>query len=328
MSREGRPAVVGPAGQDVIELTVTATRSHLVHAATVLRSLAEAMPHQPVRVHLLHDGPVTDEDLAPVRGSLAPFPIEVVGVAVPPDLQTRLPGHRFHVSAWFRVLLPRLAPHLDRAVHLDVDAIVVDDLVPLWELDLQGRLFAAVANPLYPFQPEHWRTDLGLTAPREYPNTGVLVMDLARMRSDGLVDELLRYADTHPDNAWPEQDALAATCRGRWHELHPRWNVQTTLFDLDLGQLPYTSAELAEALARPAVVHYIGPYKPWTYACQHPLRHLYHHARSRTSYPTADPPVTPRQRLMRRLREPDRARVSAGLARARPIARTLRRGPG
>ena len=314
----------GSQGRGVVELTVTATRSHLVHAATMLRSLCEAAPERALRVHLLHDGPVTATDLRPLRASLEPFPVRVVDVPVPVSLQRRLPSHRFHVSAWFRVLLPRLAPHLDRALHVDVDAVVLEDLATLWETDLQGRLFAAVANPLYPFQPPHWRHDLGLAGPREYPNTGVMLMDLQRMREVELVDRLLAYASTHPDNAWPEQDALATTCRGEWLELHPRWNVQTTLYDLDLGQLPFTSAEVAGALARPAVVHYIGPYKPWTHACHHPLRHLYHHARAATAYGLAMEPPTWRQRVMRRLQEEDRARVALAEHRIRRFLRPLR----
>lgn len=316
----------GPGPDDVLDVTATATRSHLVHAATMLRSLGEAMPTQPVRVHLLHDGPVTTNDLAPLRGSLEPFPIEVVDVPVPASLQRRLPGHQFHVSAWFRVLLPRLAPGLDRVVHLDVDTVVLDDLAPLWDVELHDQLFAAVANPLYPFQPPHWRTELRLSHPREYPNTGVLVMDLPRMREAGLVDRLLAYADRHPDNAWPEQDALAATCRGQWLELAPRWNVQTPLYDLDREQLPYSSTELAEALSRPAIVHYIGPYKPWTYACHHPLRHLYHHARAATAYEPAVQSPTRRQRVMRRLLEEDRNRLAIVEHRVRRALRRFRGG--
>ena len=62
--------------------------------------------------------------------------------------------------------------------------------------------------------------------------------------------------------------------RRRVH-LHPRWNAQSTLFELPLKRLPFTPQEVAEARTRPAVIHYIGPFKPWHYLCKHPLRGLY-----------------------------------------------------
>lgn len=294
----------------MIDVTVTATSSHVAHAATMLRSMVDVMPAANLRVHLLHDGSVDDDDLHMLRTSLDEGRVAVRALAVPTEMQRRFPGHRFHISAWFRVLLPVLAPELDRALHVDVDAVVVDDVTDLWETPLGDNLFAAVANPLYPFQPQHWRVDLGLRHPREYLNSGVLLMDLARMRDEGLVDTLAAYVAANPDNRWPEQDALAATCRGRWLELAPRWNLQTTLFDLDVDELPYDLGEVAAALGDPAIVHYIGPYKPWTHACHHPLRHLYHHARSRTSFPPAERRRTRRTAVMRRLQEHDRARVA------------------
>lgn len=294
----------------MIDLTVTATRSHLVHATTMLWSLAQSAPQRSFRVHLLHDGTVASADLEPVRDSLAGFDLELYPVAVPKDLQRSFPSHRFHVSAWFRILLPVLVPDLSRAIHVDVDTVVLDDVQALWDQDLDGRLFAAATNPLYPFQPQHWRTDLGLRSARDYLNSGVLVMDLDRMRDEGLVARLQAYAQARPDNRWPEQDALAATCSLRWLELPPRWNVQNTVYDLDADDLPYSSQELAEALARPAIVHFIGPYKPWTYACHHPLRHLYHEARNHTAYPPAALVPSRRQRVMRRLQEQDRARLA------------------
>lgn len=302
--------MTGAAPPDRLPLTVTATRSHLPHAATMLQSLQESTPDRAFHVHLLHGGDVTDADLDPVRRTLAPSGSTLQDHAVPQPVQARLPAPQLHVSAWFRVLLPDLVPDLDRIVHIDVDAVVVDDVSPLWGVDLDGAWLAAAVNALYPFQPPYYRTHLGLDEPSEYLNSGVMVMDLAAMRADGMVEQVLDYAADHPDNLWNDQDALAVVARGRWRRLHPRWNCQSTLYEVDANQLDLDPDEVEEALRRPAIVHFIGPFKPWTHGCQHPLRHLWRQARARTPYGPHVPQRTKRDVVYRPLRAPARARLT------------------
>jgi lipopolysaccharide biosynthesis glycosyltransferase len=195
------------------------------------------------------------------------------------------PAGPFHQAAWCRVFLPELLTNLDKVVYLDSDLIVTDSLVPLWETDISGHLLAAVTNPLYPFMPD-WPTQvLGLPDRRQYFNSGVLLMNLASMRTAGCTEELRRYARNHPDNRCPDQDALSALFHSWRLPLHPRWNVQTTLFDLPASLLPFSPAQVQEALEAPAVIHFIGPFKPWQYLCRHPLQQLYFDHLEQTPWP-------------------------------------------
>ncbi|HVT36945.1 MAG TPA: glycosyltransferase, partial [Nevskiaceae bacterium] len=97
---------------------------------------------------------------------------------------------------------------------------------------------------------------------------------------EGTAEKLAEFARTHPHLHYPDQDALNVVCRGRWLHLQPRWNAQSTFFQLRDTDLPLPPEQSREARAHPALVHYIGPFKPWTYMCTHPLRQLYFdHAR-------------------------------------------------
>jgi FkbM family methyltransferase len=254
------------------------------HCGTMLRSLLRQQAPGTVEVSVLHRGDLA----ADTRGKLARV-VEGAGaslrwLAVGPDRLRGFPTARFHVACWYRILLPELLPDTERILYLDADMLVLDDVASLWRTALDGRLFAAVVNPLYPFMPDRVRM-LGLARPQEYLNSGVLLMDLARMRDARLVDQLRAYAGRHPNNSWPEQDALSVVCRGAWQAVPPRWNAQNTLFDLPLRQLPFPAPEVAEARARPAIVHFIGPQKPWHYLCRHPLRRRYAEFRRGTPWP-------------------------------------------
>jgi lipopolysaccharide biosynthesis glycosyltransferase len=73
--------------------------------------------------------------------------------------------------------------------------------------------------------------------------------------------------------------------RGRWVKLHPRWNVQTTLYDLPTWLLPFPKEVTREAVQQPAVIHYNGPFKPWQYLSKHPMRGLYFEHLKGTPWP-------------------------------------------
>lgn len=258
----------------MIEVACSADAGYLPHVSAMLHSLLSHTEERPLRVWLMHGPELPLEGRERVAQVVESLGGELRLLPVPDELMAGFPTSRFHYSCWYRILLPELLPDVDRVLYLDCDVIVTDDLEPLWSTDLGDRLFAACTNPLY--RPM-FRTvsELGVEDRRDYLNSGVLLLDLARLREEGLSDQLRTYAAQHPDNTCPEQDALSVVMRGRWLQLHPRWNLQTALLDRPKRKLPFPAPVVEEAVASPAVVHFNGPFKPWHYHCRHPLRELY-----------------------------------------------------
>lgn len=260
----------------MIEVACSADTPYLPHVSAMLHSLLTHTQQRPLRIWLMYGKTLSEDGRARVTEVVTGGKAQIEFFRVPDELMVGFPTSKFHYSCWYRILLPDLLPQLDRILYLDCDVIVTDDLEPLWSTDLGDKPFAACINPMLKPMLKPVR-EMGIEDPRDYLNSGVLLLDLARLREERLSSRLREYAIAHPDNQCPEQDALSVLMRGRWVSLHPRWNAQSALYDDDLpiSKSPFSAQQTEEALARPAIVHFNGPFKPWHYWCQHRLRHLY-----------------------------------------------------
>lgn len=269
----------------MIEIACSADTPYLPHVSVMLRSLLVHTRQRPLRIWLTHGTELSGDGCARLEAVVTELGATLEYVPVPEGMMTGFSKKKFHPACWYRILLPELLPQIDRLIYLDCDTIVTDDLLPLWETELNDKLFGAVCNPLFPLMRNWPKQDLGIEDPLEYLNSGVLLMNLAAMRKEGLIEKLRVYSTEYPDRLLPEQDALSDLTRGRWVRLHPRWNMQTTLYDLPAFLLPYPKKVVQEALAKPAIIHYNGPFKPWQYLCKHPLRDLYFQHLEGTPWP-------------------------------------------
>jgi lipopolysaccharide biosynthesis glycosyltransferase len=86
----------------------------------------------------------------------------------------------------FRLLMPEILP-LDRAVYMDCDTVADMDVRELWDTPLDGRSIAGVpdrppGDPFRRFSAKAFRLRLMGCDRLTYVNSGVLLMDLARIR--------------------------------------------------------------------------------------------------------------------------------------------------
>jgi lipopolysaccharide biosynthesis glycosyltransferase len=268
-----------------LHVAVVTDRSYLPWCATALRSCAETT-RDDLALHVVHDGSLTADDAR--RLALATPGAELRLHAVEPADVAHLPAlDRFGHVVWLRFLLPDLLPDADRALYLDADTLVVDDLAPLAAHDLQGAPFGAVPN-VAPDDERRRLTTLGVPADGAALNSGVLLLDLDRLREEGFATRAAELcAERGHELRWPDQDVLNLLYAGRWHRLHGRYNAQNSFFEWQgLARAVLGEVELAEALARPAVVHFEGPYvcKPWHVLCEHPWRDRYRATLARTPW--------------------------------------------
>lgn len=267
-----------------LELVCAADERFLPHAAALMLSVVDKT-RAPVRVHFLHHDGLSVGMLESLREMLNGVGAQLRTYGISDALVREKIGESRPYSYWYRLLFPQLAPDLGKALYLDCDIIVVDDLVPLWQMDISGYLWGAVCNPLYPSMDPWPLTELELPGLAQYVNSGMLLMNLARMREERVVEKIQGYVGSRTKIRCPDQDTINALFYQQCLMLHPRWNLQTTFYELSPRQIPVPSEQIREALANPAVVHFISISKPWHYLSRHPLRHLYAQYRAKTPWP-------------------------------------------
>lgn len=282
-SRADRASSVGQA----IEIAMGVDGPYLPFAATVMRSCLDHHEGSRLSFHLLYADSSLTGELGRVEemvfGQGARLQVHRMDHAVVDGLPR---SASFPPVVSMRLLLPRLLPDVPRVVYLDADVLVQASLGPLWSADLEGRPLGAVHNVVEPRYAPHIRA-IGLEPGRLF-NSGVLVMDLERMRRASLVDHLLDIAQQQSEELlWPDQEVLNLGFADQWKALHPRWNVQNSFFSMrPLANEVFPSELIDEAIERPAVRHFEGPWmcKPWHYLCREPSAELFHEALQRTPW--------------------------------------------
>ncbi|MBV9041288.1 MAG: glycosyltransferase family 8 protein [Acidimicrobiia bacterium] len=280
----------------MIHVALATDRAYVPYCGVAALSLAEARGDSPLTIHLLHGDDVGQNEVGALTSVASRPGVDVVAHRIDAAAVAELPSvDRFGPVIWFRLLVPELLSDCGRVVYLDADTFAVAPLEDLWSADLGGAAVAAVRNVVHP-EHRHRGSALGLPSMSAYFNSGVLLFDLERVRSAGLMAQARDVACRQGDRLlWPDQDALNVAFAGRWLPVHPRWNCMNSLRVWRPWAEETLGADaVAEALADPAVVHFEGPAlsKPWHYLSDHPLRERYRSVLDRT--PWADTPLADR----------------------------------
>ncbi|MFD7311842.1 glycosyltransferase family 8 protein [Promicromonospora sp. NPDC059942] len=169
------------------------------------------------------------------------------------------------VSTMDRLLLPELLPDLDRVVYHDIDALTVKDIATLHDIELGGSPLAArpsvghgvrsgLGNILKqgrrlteePVVANEFFRAMYQRHPNDFDgfNAGILLMDLAQMRSEGFTADYVAYVETYGLN---DQEILNCYAGSRYRKIEPAWNNWPT----------------QETVTDPSIVHWAGWLKPW-----------------------------------------------------------------
>lgn len=271
--------MAGESASMPIVIATALDRRYAPWAATLLRSCVRAHPSSSICFEIVHDGTLSEEDCGRLAQTATSDHSSVRFHSVASDDFSHLPTTPLFGSiVWLRFCLPDLLPDRSRAIYVDSDTLVMSDLQGLWDTPLDGHPLGAVANVVEPAARPHVEA-LGVRYPGGFFNSGVLLMDLVRMRAEHSSEHLFKAAaDLRESLIWPDQDALNLVFAGRWFPLHPRWNTQNSFWAWrEWAVEVFGQVVLDEAIRRPGIRHFEGPSisKPWHYLCPYPGRKEY-----------------------------------------------------
>ncbi|TCM71912.1 glycosyltransferase family 8 protein [Rhizobium sp. BK068] len=165
--------------------------------------------------------------------------------------------------AYARLFLPALMPPTGNLLYLDADTMIKGSLRPLLEMDLSGKVIAAMGGP------SKHNLPIGRAQDAFYFNSGVVLLNLKEWQSQELTLRALELLKGRMF-AFPDQDVLNLVADGQTVALDPKWNSQ-----------------LAKATSDEVRIVHFTHAKPNTTYCVHPDKALFLEYRSRTPWANA-----------------------------------------
>ncbi|MCC5931177.1 MAG: glycosyltransferase family 8 protein [Cyclobacteriaceae bacterium] len=164
---------------------------------------------------------------------------------------------------YYRLFLSELLPvEITKVLYLDCDLIVLDDILPIWNINLENN-FAAVCYPL-------------IINSYNYPtrniefNSGVMLINLEVWRNSNVIEKFINYIHNNmPNIRFWDQDVLNGVIGSSITTFDDRYNCT-------LKTLNRINA------INPVIIHFIGTHKPWHYYCDHEMKYVYHEYRKYT----------------------------------------------
>jgi len=248
--------------KETINILVTLDEAYIPYLNVMLTSLLRSNPSCRFDVYLLHTAIRQEalgrtEKLLGRAGRLIPIQAEDVGLENAPTTD------RYPREIYYRIFAAKYLPDtLDRVLYLDPDLIVNGSIEPLYHLSMEDYYFAA-ASHIGEFMHKVNELRLDLEEDSPYINSGVMLMNLDRLRREQNFEDVFRFIEAHRKKLiLPDQDIISSLYGSRIYALDSfRYNMTERLFrrhapferDLNLDWVRRNSV----------IIHYCGRNKPW-----------------------------------------------------------------
>ena len=173
-------------------------------------------------------------------------------------------------AALFKFDLPNIFSELDKIIYVDGDVIIRKDLYSLYSIDIRDKYAAVVRDRrAFFYKGMNLFDRLGISC-NEYFNTGMMVLNLKKMREDEIPSKLLDYR-INGKNDFMDQDAFNVVCNNCVKYISLRYNSITTCIQyMDIEHInkfyPEEIFVSKEDLFDKSVIwHFASPEKPWKY---------------------------------------------------------------
>ena len=172
-------------------------------------------------------------------------------------------------AALLKFSLGELLPDLDKVLYLDGDILIRGDLAEFLDVDLGDNLLAAAPDTGVLSFPRPIHSEVAA-----YFNSGVMLLNLAKMRAEGYAEKLAAAKKDDTDHALMDQDVFNRVCDGRIALLPPRCNCLMANLARAFGHGLFAMADFnrrfgtdyrnLSAFGEDAIlVHFSSKDKPW-----------------------------------------------------------------
>ncbi len=175
-------------------------------------------------------------------------------------------------AMYYRLNLPEILKDEKRCVYLDGDTMVRNDITDMFKIKMDDYYIAGVRdfNVYINGSSSHY-LNLGIDSLETYVCSGVLIMNLEKMRNDNLQEKLKKVVSENNKKKsfkFPDQDALNSACFNHILCLPLKYGALAhTDFTKSYEESEYAKwasneQDWEEGRTDPTIVHFTGD-KPW-----------------------------------------------------------------
>ncbi len=172
-----------------------------------------------------------------------------------------------HVSytSMFKFDLPQLLKEVDKVLYIDGDTLIQTSLLDLYNTSLDGYYIAAVDDAV-----QKLKTASPINTKENYFNSGVMLLNLKKMREDNITEKLIDYR-MYGVNFFMDQDSFNIVLGAQRVMLPYTYNFLTTMLDnfdvdeiMDMMELEKADS-ITEIIENVSILHLTDRTKPWIY---------------------------------------------------------------
>ena len=135
-------------------------------------------------------------------------------------------------ATYIRLKLPSILPSISKLLYIDGDTLIMDDLLELYNLDLDNKIIAGTIDWLC--IADKWKNAdyIRNTLPnyeQEYINAGVLLLDLVKLRQCKFEDICQKLYNKRTDFIFADQDIINFALAGKKKIISIYWNCAALL---------------------------------------------------------------------------------------------------
>ena len=269
---------------NVIPIVIVTDEHYVIMLAALLKSI-EANHHtdEKIAVYVVGDG-VRRNSQRKIQASVKRemFNITWLKMAdvVPANVKLPLDHTSYPVTIYLRLFIHNIVPkHTKKALFLDVDMILLNDISILYHEDLGEKVIGAVQDSRLLTFDNPWGgilnyKDLGFAPDTKYFNSGMILFNIEKWETQNLAQKVIDSINQNISYAnYPDQYGFNITLAGQWQQLNPLWNY-------------FASG----TLTNPFAVHFISR-KPFysSYAYNQLYKELFYQFLKQTRWCTAKP---------------------------------------
>ena len=227
------------------------------HLETLIKSICYY--NKNINFHVLHND-IPQEWFEGIRCKLEKMGNNLFSIHISDDIfkDYKTLEHISSSSSYYRLLIPKLINQA-RVLYLDADIIVNGSLSDFYYSDLNGAPVGVVKDyglgEYFPFP------YLDASVSKKYFNSGVLLIDCAKWRNEGLVDTLLQTVEEYGDQVlYGDQCILNIVLREKAKYYSFNENAQVQYIEAIKQQYGTNQVKLD---IPPTIIHYAAKHKPW-----------------------------------------------------------------